>query len=96
MKLRGLTLNIGLGCLGCDGAAAAVVVAGAGVGAVTWSAGSASGTVCSVGRIVVDILPQHQFELNTSLGSPLRSHPPLPPRTHRARRAPALTRTPPT
>lgn len=48
------TLNIGRGCLGCDGAAA--VVAGAGA-VVTWSAGRASGTVWSVGRIVVDIFP---------------------------------------
>lgn len=40
---------------GWDGAAT-VVVAGAGA-VVTWSAGRASGTVCSVGRIVVDIFP---------------------------------------
>lgn len=51
----GLTLNIGRGCRGWEGAAVGAT-AGAGV-VVTWSAGSASGTVCSVGRIVVDIFP---------------------------------------
>lgn len=39
-------MKMGLGCLGAEaGAAAAVVVAGAGVVDVTWSAGSDSGTV---------------------------------------------------
>ncbi|CAH2098852.1 unnamed protein product [Euphydryas editha] len=54
-SMLGLTLNIGRGCRGCEGATA-VAAAGAG-DVVTWSAGSASGTVCSVGRIVVDIFP---------------------------------------
>lgn len=54
-SMWGLTLNIGRGCRGWEGAAVGATV-GAG-DEVTWSAGSASGTVCSVGRIVVDIFP---------------------------------------
>lgn len=50
-----LTLNMGRGCLGCEGGAEVVVAAGAGAGVVTWSAGSDSGTVWRVGLIVVDI-----------------------------------------
>lgn len=40
-------MKMGLGCLGADAGAAAgvVVVAGAGAGDVTWSAGNDSGTV---------------------------------------------------
>lgn len=44
-QMGALTLNIGLGCLGAEGAAVAVVAAGAGAGLVTWSAGNDSGTV---------------------------------------------------
>lgn len=74
--MSGLTLNIGLGCRGCEGAAAAVVAAGAGVGAVTWSAGNDSGTVWRVGLIVVDIFTITLVQtLNTSLDHPRRLHP---------------------
>lgn len=45
-KEKGLTDSAGLSL---------VVAAGVLVGAVTWSAGKDSGTVCSVGRIVVDM-----------------------------------------
>lgn len=79
-----LTLNMGLGCLGCDGAAAAVVAAGAGVGAVTWSAGNDSGTVWRVGLIVVDIFTITLVQsLYTSLAHPRLSHPLRRPRLAR-------------
>lgn len=64
---------MGRGCLGCDGAAA--VVAGAGED-VTWSAGSDSGTVCKVGRIVVDIFQDNitQAIQNSLLASSAVAH----------------------
>lgn len=77
------------------GAGAAVVVGGAGVGLVTWSAGSASGTVCNVGRIVVDIFASPPVQ---TLIKPLArchlSHPPHPPCAPQPWPAPTLTRTP--
>lgn len=56
-----------------------VVVTGVGAGDVTWSAGRDSGTVCSVGRIVVDIFNTSTLNTQLAYGDP--SHPLLPPRS---------------
>lgn len=92
MNRRWLTLNMGLGCLGWDGAVAVVAAAGAGDGDVTWSAGSDSGTVWRVGRIVVDISTPVRT-LYTSLAHPHCSHPLRRPPSQPARSTQAFTST---